>query len=193
MNKKFGFNLTEVSLVLVIIGTVIAITAVMLIKKEIELSNKTRIKKAMSAYETVMAQIVANNKIRTIDQLIDWASADCSNTVEYFKVSIYPDKNNKCLFKTADGLYWNINYIHNPIISLDSAHLTMESALAPDSFRSFYMTTSFVDGYPRVNDYNYEISLEDNALNSSAMNKLYKYLSKQTKKENERKRRARQS
>ncbi len=173
--KKRAFNLPEISTVLVIIGIIIAVTLVVVIKKQSALSARTKVRKAMSTYETVMSNITTNHNVRSEDELLSWAAADCSNTVEYFKVKMYLNKN-KCTFMTYDGVYWNINYIQNPIISLDEKHMSADSALTPDLYKAFYFTASYDrEGSLRVNDYSYETSLEDNALNRAAVIKLTEF------------------
>ena len=60
-----GFTLAETLITLTILGVVAAITVPSLINKYIESSNRTKVKKAMAAYEKALNQIIIE-KLRTI-------------------------------------------------------------------------------------------------------------------------------
>ena len=63
--KKEGFTLAEVLITLSILGVVAAITVPSLINKQTESANRTKVKKAMAAYEKALTQMVIENDIRS--------------------------------------------------------------------------------------------------------------------------------
>ena len=79
----------------------------------------------LSACHTfVISSIISNNytnNILTNNNLHHWADNEennCSNTSLYFKIA----DGTGCRFKTADGIWWDISNIENPIIILDEKY-----------------------------------------------------------------------
>ena len=118
MKKKIAFTLAETLIVLVILGVVAAITIPTLVKRHQETSNKAKIKKAMTAYEAALSKIVVENNIKSDNGIDNFAGANCANSRVYFKQTRDGDDN--CTFMTADGLWWNISDLKNPVISVDT-------------------------------------------------------------------------
>ena len=58
--KKEGFTLAETLITLTILGVVAAITVPMLINKQTEAANRTKLKKAMAVYEKALNQMIIN-------------------------------------------------------------------------------------------------------------------------------------
>ena len=118
MNKKRNkkaFTLAETLITLTILGVVAAITIPGLVRRQIEAANRTKIKKAMSVYDTAINKMVIENGIKDNAALVSTAgNADnnCAGSSPYFKIS----QGSGCEFKTSDGLWWNISDIENPII-----------------------------------------------------------------------------
>ena len=55
--KQNAFSLAETMVVLVILGIIAIVVIPALVKKQVETTNRTKIKKAMAAYESVINQI----------------------------------------------------------------------------------------------------------------------------------------
>ena len=123
--KKVAFTLAETLITLTILGVVAAITVPMLINKQMEAANRTKVKKAMTNYEKVLNQIVIDNDLKTDAALTNWTQNqyDCDKTIKYFKAV---DEIDPCIVKMSDGLWWDIGDIKNPIIFLDKKLLTMD-------------------------------------------------------------------
>ena len=72
-DKKQGFTLAEVMIVLVVLGIVAILTVPSVVKKYFEAQERTKIKKSMAAYDTAINKMVIENDRRSEDALKDWA------------------------------------------------------------------------------------------------------------------------
>ena len=112
---------------------------------------------------------------------VDTMSNDCEKALDYFKMT--SDKS--CIFKTADGVWWDIKDIENPVIMLkdyykdENTHEQLKQ-LAKESTNTnvFAMTAKiyYSSGLIRVNDKAYEDSLENNQDNKDYLEKLYSFI-----------------
>ena len=157
-----AFTLAETLITLTILGVVAAITVPSLINKYSEAANRTKVKKAMAAYEKALNQMIIENDIKgTITAVQGFAVGNCDETSKYFK-TIETITNNKCRFKTADRVWWDITDIEHPIIMLNDDYKTSEldtaetglKALAKsgDNKEVFGMVGTIEDGIVRIND-----------------------------------------
>ena len=154
---KCAFTLAETLITLTILGVVAAITVPMLINRQMEAANRTKLKKAMAAYEKALNQMIIDNDVKT-----DIASAlnttGCTITSPYFK-PIKTATGNNCRFQTADKVYWDISDIEHPLISLkdeitDDNITTLKGNAdsLEDDKTSFVMVGEIKDGIVRIND-----------------------------------------
>ena len=179
--KEKGFTLAETLITLTILGVVAAITVPSLINKYTETANRTKVKKAMAAYEKALNQMVIDNDIKSNIRVALYGNdiADCSNTTRpYFKVVEEDEYSLGCIFKTADGLWWNISDIEKPIISFDQNNLAPSIAKDKKSKKAFYLIGRIDNnGILRINDKSYEDSIQSgNAANQDYMAKLYNFI-----------------
>jgi len=121
---KKAFTLAELLIVLSIIGIVASMTVPSALHNSIEKRNIVKVKKAVTVYEQTIQSIIIENNILSDAALSQWADSknknNCSNTSQYFKIS----DGNGCIFKTSDGLWWDIDNISKPIIALKENDLT---------------------------------------------------------------------
>ena len=111
--KKSGFTLAEAISVLVLLGTVAAITIPSVWHNVRVSADRTRLKKAMALYDSVIRTFTTENRITTIDKLNrDGSANSCEGIRRYFKVI---DGNGSCQFKTVEGVWWDMS---NPAKSL---------------------------------------------------------------------------
>lgn len=173
-NKKNAFTLVETVVTIVTLGIVTVMAAPHIFHKFSGSHRLIKVKKAMSTYESVMRRINIENRIKTNDALLTWAPLDdCTNTSKYFNsVTILDDDNGtNCLFKTHDGLFWDISNIQKVIIAFKESDLNTANADI-DNNKAFYMMSVFDEnGILRVND----ISYLNNADQKKLAN-LYKFL-----------------
>ena len=118
--KKAAFTLAETLITLTILGVIAAITVPMLINKQMEAANRTKLKKAMAAYEKALNQMIIDNDIKgSITAVEGFRLTDnCSGSRPYFK-AIKEIAGNNCRFQTADKVWWDITDIEHPLISLN--------------------------------------------------------------------------
>lgn len=150
-NSK-GFTLAEVLIVLSILGMVAAITIPTAVRRHTELANKTRVKKALSTYEKIVASIIIENNLdRNENQLNRFISANnCENIKRYVKFS--KTSGNNCRFLAHDGLWWDVSEFSNTIIAFKEEDLDAQIADGTD-YKAFRLITRFdkISNY-RVND-----------------------------------------
>ena len=79
-------------IVVVILGLVATLTVPNLINKQKETTQRTKVKKAMAAYETAVNKMIIENN-RSFNNLNE---AGCNKTVNHFKY-IKRDSNNGCI------------------------------------------------------------------------------------------------
>lgn len=110
---KNGFTLAEVISVVIVLGIVAAIIIPSAIRRHIEIVKRTKIKKALASYETLIQKMIIENDLRSETALNDWAAGPngtCANARKYFKIAEdSQNPANPCLFKTTDGLWWWID------------------------------------------------------------------------------------
>ena len=117
-----GFTLAEILITVVILGIVAAILVPNLINRQVENANRTKVKKAMAAYEKAINYIILENDIKSTDELKDFGEEEtCKFSKAYFKT--VQDGTNDCIFKTADRVWWDITDLTNPILILKDSQL----------------------------------------------------------------------
>ena len=153
-SKTKGFTLAETLITLTILGVIAAITVPMLINKQMEAANRTKLKKAMAAYEKALNQMIVDNDVKN-DIASALNTAGCTITSPYFK-KINGDG---CHFQTADKVWWDITDIEHPLISLKDeitddniATLKSNADSLDDDKTSFVMVGEIKDGIVRIND-----------------------------------------
>ena len=178
--QQKAFTLAETLITLAILGVVAAITVPMLINKQMEAANRTKVKKAMATYEKALNQMIIENDIKgDVAQLND---ATCSKTKVYFKAV---ETQGDCRFKTSDRVWWDITNIENPIIMLKDEYKTTDlntettglKALAQSSENKevFGMVGRFADGVLRINDNGFE-STNGSDAQKAEVAKLYGFI-----------------
>ena len=151
--RKAAFTLAEVLMVLVILGIVASLTVTTVIQKHIKTSKRTRIKKAVTVYDSAINKMVVENSLKSDDALLNWADNDCTNTSAYFKIVEKVDGSN-CTFKAPDGLYWDISDIENPIVAQTKDDLTNHKADPTSAGTNAFTLSAWFDdnGSLRVDD-----------------------------------------
>ena len=119
----YGFTLAETMITLVILGIVATLVVPGLVRKNTERINRTKVRKAMSQYETVLNKIVAENGIRTNSELTSWASwygdttaekqekKRCYRVKQYFKIKNIDEYCNYVLESDNKVYEVNINFM----------------------------------------------------------------------------------
>ena len=175
--EKAAFTLAETLITLVILGIVAAITIPALVNRHRESANRTRIRKAMTAYEAALNKMVIENNLKSDGDIDNWVGNNCANTRPYFKSA--QDGANDCSFRTSDGTWWNITDIKNPLIAVNNTAITnLETArtLAKDTSdnTTYAMVGRFdAQGILRVDDPQSETG---NATNQAYLSKLYNFV-----------------
>ena len=179
--KRAAFTLAETLITLTILGVIAAITVPMLINKQMEAANRTKLKKAMAVYEKALNQMIIDNDIKSsIGTTLN--GNNCEKTNPYFK-PIKTATGNNCRFQTADKVWWDITDIEHPVISLkDQITTAQESATIKgkaDSLEkdkiSFVMVGEIKNGIVRINDKG-AVSAAD----KDYLDKLYGFINKET-------------
>lgn len=164
---KKAFTLAEIMVVVVVLGIIAAITVPQIVKRQIEASNRSKIKKAMSVYDFLMNKVITENNIRSNVSLQQYGE-NCENTSPKFKAVDYAENENAqkniCRFKTTDGVWWDISDLLNPTIALNKDDLNNK-----DNATTFNFNSGFDDeGVFRVNDIGHNKTDE--------LTKLYNYI-----------------
>lgn len=157
---KKGFTLAEVLIALLIIGIIAIITVPSIIQKNREAQRRTKLSKAMAVYDTAISKLSILSGAKTLDELKDWAEEDnCENALKYFK----GDNVNGCIFRTSDGIWWNIADLDRAIISFEEINEGNKDAItlkAQDSndFDAFVLVANQDEktGAFRIDDLAYE-------------------------------------
>ena len=144
INSNKAFTLTEILSVVVILGIIATLIVPTLVKRNIEKTNRIKLKKAYAAYEKLVNQLVIENNLRSNELLNDYITRNnCSNAYTYFKAT----EQNGCIFKTSDNLWWDIGVNGNftkPIVAFKRADLNNpKNALTDNNYKAFYFTTNF--------------------------------------------------
>ena len=158
INKKKAFTLAETLITLTILGVVAAITIPSLIQKYLEATNRTKVKKAMAAYEKVIRQLIVENNITGSIKSV-FAKGQCDETSKYFK-AIQIITGNKCRFQTSDKVWWDIYDIERPVISIKDEltdEMVNDIRLHPENYmgdENMFLMTGDIDGNGilRIND-----------------------------------------
>ena len=84
--RKNAFTLAETLVTVVILGIVAAIVVPNLINRQVENANRTRVKKAMAAYEKAINFIILENDIKSTEELKEFGEEEtCKFSKSYFK------------------------------------------------------------------------------------------------------------
>ena len=161
-NKKTAFTLMETLITVVILGIVAAILVPNLINRQVENANRTKVKKAMAAYEKAINYIILENDIKSTEELKEFGEEEnCKFSKAYFKT--VQDGANDCIFKTADRVWWDISDLTNPILILkdsqkDKTKTELQTLAKNVTDKTvFSMVGRFDDlGTLRINDNAYE-------------------------------------
>ena len=105
-STKKAFTLAEVLITLSILGVVAALTIPSLVNRQNELAAITKMKKAISTYESVVEVYMAENEATNFAAA---AAGGCSSLKGYFKMTDDNGAGSGCVFTTADGVVWEIN------------------------------------------------------------------------------------
>ncbi len=143
---KAAFTLAETLIVISVLGIIATIVIPPVFKKYLEAQDRVKIKKSMTVYDFIMQNMVIENDIHSESELRLWADTEeknqCANTSAYFKIA----NGNGCLFKTVDGIYWYINDIMNPIVSVKSFNNSEDAirrAKLKNDKTTFYLYTLY--------------------------------------------------
>ena len=180
-----GFTLSETLIVVVVLGIIATLTIPALVNKNKEFVVKTKVRKAMAAYESALNKMIIENDLKSHETLTAWAGDDengCANSTNYFKKV----QGDGCIFKTSDGIWWNISNIERPVISFKEINAGNEEQITANANNAndktaFVLVGRFgIDGSLRVDDLAYETanSIEDTNGNQSKaqVEKLYTLL-----------------
>ena len=139
--KKYGFTLSEVTIVLSLIGIIAAITIPSLSYRHQQTENKVKIKKAVSTFDSVLQSMASENFINNNSRLANEVTgSNCQNIRLYLKTS-----DNGCDFRTSDGLRWHFENVNNAIWArVDVAKSVQRQADNNQGFRS-NKTTAYPD------------------------------------------------
>ena len=174
-DRKCAFTLAETMIVVVVLGIIATLTIPALVNKNKESVAKTKVRKAMAAYESALNKMIIENDLKSDTALNEWAgaTANCGNPSNYFKKV---QDVNGCIFKTSDGIWWNISDIERPLIAFKQDDLTTEKANAENDYSAFVLVGRFGnDGSLRVDDLAYETA-NDTDNSKAQVEKLYSLL-----------------
>lgn len=155
INKyKKAFTLAEVLVTIAILGVVAAIILSNTVRNVQKNINRSKIKKAMAVYATVIDNIATTQRLYTAKDLNNYANNDgnCTNIKSYFKIA---KSNGKCVFQTFDGVFWNFTKANNVIVAFKEQNLTSAIAYDINNYDAFYFVTSIQDNIVKVNALNY--------------------------------------
>ena len=158
LRENAAFTLAETMVVLVVLGIVASITIPALVRRQADAQNRTRLRKAMTVYDT-------NND-------------NCVKPKAYFK-TVQDDENNNCIFRAADGIWWDITDITNPKIAFNKADLNEADDL--NSNNAFNLI-GYLDDYGslRVDDL-----AKAEGDNKDYLTKLYNFINNKSSKDSE--------
>ena len=186
-DSKAAFTLAETLITLTILGVIAAITVPMLINKQIEAANRTKVKKAMAVYEKAFNQMIIDYDIKSSSALANEfpVDYDCTKFAKYFKIT----EGSGCRFKTSDGVWWDISSISKPIIILDKNYKDADWSDLRDGYAEtweeengkmayVFGMTSTIDnkGILRINDKAFVDSELNQPNDQKCLAKLYSFI-----------------
>ena len=156
---KRGFTLAEILVVLVILGVVATLTIPSALHRTSERANKTRIRKAMTVYETAVEKMIIENNIprneASLTAFVLGQNNDCAPARGYFKMNSLETPGNNCRFRASDGLWWDITDIANTMVAFNNVDLNYRTSVGGE-YKSFRFVTRFDDNaITKLNDTSY--------------------------------------
>lgn len=174
---KKGITLTETIVIFVALGLLLIIFIPKCFHNYKESLNRMKIKKTMNTYDDAITKIVVDNDLRTEIALKEWGknTNTCDNTIKYFQ---YKDREG-CIFKTANGIFWDISDITKPLIAFTRKDLEFAQTNGTDGQKSFMLAASFDNSSDtlKVNDLEFEsirLKKEFSTDNNENFNIIYK-------------------
>lgn len=156
-NKKifFGYTLAEAICVLVVLGIVASITIPPVVRRQIEASNRTKIKKAYKVYDFLVNKITVENDIHTKTALREYGLG-CQVIADTFKVKRFAKipnsvQDNICRPEGSDGVWFDFTNLDEPIVALSEEGLDDHKNRTTFKFQTDYDA----NGAPRINDIEY--------------------------------------
>ncbi|MBQ7450776.1 type II secretion system protein [bacterium] len=121
-NNVKAFTLAEVLITLSILGVVAAITVPQMIRYQSEKTAITKMKKAISIYEKLANDYIAETGDTNLSDMV--GTQNCDNLKNYIKMtqSVWISDGNDyvgntgCLYTTSDGALWFINKSGNAVV-----------------------------------------------------------------------------
>ena len=175
-SKIIAFTLAEALIVLSMLGVVAALTIPSLYKRHTETLKRTKLKKAMTVYDSVVRRLKAEHNLNTEAKFDNYVNGEenCARTTVYF----IKTEGEGCEFKTTDDVWWNISNMKRPVIAFSKTELDTAVASSVDYKDSFFFSASFDEnGNIRVNDIAYEMSVW--SLRYLDLKNLYAYINGQ--------------
>ena len=146
INAKKGFTLAETLITLVILGVVAAIVVSSILNPSSEKQNKVKIRKALASYEKLVQKVSIEYGLMSNSALNNWANNDgqCTNGKQHFKIA-ETDNDFPCIFKTHDGLWWNIRFLDQTIVAFKKDDATLYNGISRFSgYKAFMFVTEFL-------------------------------------------------
>ena len=188
-SHSVAFTLAEIISVTLILGIVAVMTISSVHSNSTIRANKTKIRKAMAAYETAVNKMIIENDIpRSQTDLKEFMSSDnCVNATKYFKIMEKENPDSNCRFRTSDKLWWDIEDITNTIVSFEKEDLNWVTA-GGGEFKAFKFVTRFdPNGSLRINDMGFsnpQLSYDVGIAYKEAIKKIWAYLNNESYLEN---------
>ncbi len=179
--------MAEILIVIALLGIVAAITIPMAMRNNTTAQNRVKVKKAMTVYERMFNEMIMWNNLQSSSAISAWADGaanHCANTSVHFKKTV----DEGCVFRTSDGIWWNITDIQRPYIAFKKENLIFSKADDFDDMDAFVLVGRIEDltGTVRVDDLQFETNDPDRNSDRQVA-KLYGFMSKKTKNDNKEK------